>query len=171
MTILFSCIFWICYAALWFAVVRFDVHMFQHNSYREERYARWFRGGYKFWRAGMIAVLAIMGALPFVTREIFLGFASAMMVAIAWAELRTTYKKPIVYTMRVKRLFLTAVLFTAAVIGAMAYFAPQYTALAALVLLFMPVVMLTSNLLNKPLEAMISRWYYNIARIIGEALL
>ena len=166
MTILFSCIFWICYAALWFAVVRFDVHMFQHNSYREERYARWFRGGYKFWRAAMIAVLAIMGVLPFVTREIFLGFASAMMAAIAWAELRTTYKKPIVYTMRVKRLFLTAVLFTAAVIGAMAYFAPQYTALAALVLLFMPVVMLTSNLLNKPLEAMISRWYYNDAQRI-----
>ena len=166
MTILFSCIFWICYAVLWFAVVRFDVHMFQHNSYREERYARWFRGGYKFWRAAMIAVLAIMGVLPFVTREIYLGFTSAMMLSIAWAELRTTYKKPIVYTMRVKRLFLTAALFTAAVVGSMAYFTPQYAYVAALVLLFMPIVMLTANLLNKPLEAAISRWYYNDAKRI-----
>ena len=53
-------IFWILYAVLWAAVVRYDVHMFQHNSYRVERYARWFRSGHKFGRAAVIAALAVV---------------------------------------------------------------------------------------------------------------
>ena len=43
LTLIENVIFWAMYALLWFAVVRYDVHMFQHNSYREERYARWFK--------------------------------------------------------------------------------------------------------------------------------
>ena len=42
---IYDIIFWIGYIALWAAVVRYDIHMFQHNSYRVERYARWWRGG------------------------------------------------------------------------------------------------------------------------------
>ena len=34
-------IFLLCYAIYWFSVVRYDVQMFQQNSYREERYLRW----------------------------------------------------------------------------------------------------------------------------------
>ena len=156
-------IFWPLYALLWFAVVRYDVHMFQHNSYREERYARWFKGGFKYGRAAIIAALAIVG---FFSNPVFLGFSAVFMAALAWREFRTVYKKPIVYTMRVKRLFLTAALFSAVVIGAVAYFTPQYAKAIALVILVIPVVMLTANLLNKPLEALISRWYYNDARRI-----
>lgn len=156
-------IFWPLYALLWFAVVRYDVHMFQHNSYREERYARWFRGGYKFGRAAIIAALAIVG---FINNPVFLGFSAVFMTVIAWRELRTTYKKPIVYTMRVKRLFLTATLFSAAIIGVAAYFVPQYAKATALVILALPIVMLTANLLNKPWEALIARWYYNDAKRI-----
>ena len=96
-------IFWIIYAVLWAAVVRYDVHMFQHNSYRVERYARWFRGGYKFGRAAVIAALAIVGAIG---NPVFIGFSIVFMAVVAWREFRTVYKKPIVYTMRVKRLFL-----------------------------------------------------------------
>ena len=156
-------IFWPLYALLWFAIVRYDVHMFQHNSYREERYARWFRGGYKFGRAAIIAALAIVG---FINNPVFLGFSAVFMTVIAWRELRTTYKKPIVYTMRVKRLFLTAALFSAAIIGVAAYFVPQYAKATALVILALPIVMLTANLLNKPWEALIARWYYNDAKRI-----
>ena len=82
-------IFWPLYALLWFAIVRYDVHMFQHNSYREERYARWFRRGYKFGRAAIIAALAIVG---FINNPVFLGFSAVFMTVIAWRELRTTYK-------------------------------------------------------------------------------
>ena len=156
-------IFWIIYAVLWAAVVRYDVHMFQHNSYRVERYARWFRGGYKFGRAAVIAALAIVGAFG---NPIFIGFSIVFMAVMAWREFRTVYKKPIVYTMRVKRLFLTAAILTAAAIGAALVFIPDYAPAVALALLVMPVVMLAANLVNKPLEAAIARWYYNDAKRI-----
>lgn len=158
-------IFWAGYVTLWAAVVRYDVHMFQHNSYRVERYARWFRGGHKFARAAMIAALAVMGVLP-ISQEVFLGFATAMMVVLALREFRTTYKKPIVYTMRVKRLFATAAILTAAVVAAAEIFIPTYAPAVALALLVLPAVMLAANLANKPLEAAISRWYYNDAKRI-----
>ena len=156
-------IFWILYAVLWAAVVRYDVHMFQHNSYRVERYARWFRSGHKFGRAAVIAALAVASVfdIPY-----FSVAAIVIMLWIAWKEFRTVYKKPIVYTMRVKRLFVTAAILTAAVIGAALVFIPVYAHAVALALLVMPIVMLAANLVNKPLEAAIARWYYNDAKRI-----
>ncbi len=156
-------IFWPLYALLWAAVVRYDVHMFQHNSYREERYARWFRGGYKFGRAAIIAALAVVG---FISNPVFIGFSVVFMSVMAWREFRTTYKKPIVYTMRVKRLIVSAALLTIAAVTVAEIFAPQIAMPMALALLILPIVMLTANLVNKPLEAAISRWYYNDAKRI-----
>ena len=156
-------IFWPLYALLWAAIVRYDVHMFQHNSYREERYARWFRGGYKFGRAAIIAALALVG---FFSNPVFIGFSVVFMSVIAWQEFRTTYKKPIVYTMRVKRLILSAAVLSGGVIALAEIFTPHIAMPIALALLIMPVVMLTANLLNKPMEAAISRWYYNDAKRI-----
>ena len=156
-------IFWILYAVLWAAVVRYDVHMFQHNSYRVERYARWFRTGHKFGRAAVIAALAVAGVfdIPY-----FCVAAAVIMLWIAWKEFRTVYKKPIVYTMRVKRLFTTAAILTVVAVGAALVFIPVYAHAVALALLVMPIVMLAANLVNKPLEAAISRWYYNDAKRI-----
>ena len=156
-------IFWPLYALLWAAIVRYDVHMFQHNSYREERYARWFRGGYKFGRAAIIAALALVG---FFSNPVFIGFSVVFMSVIAWQEFRTTYKKPIVYTMRVKRLILSAAVLSGGVIALAEIFTPHIAMPIALALLVLPVVMLTANLLNKPMEAAISRWYYNAAKRI-----
>ena len=156
-------IFWPLYALLWAAVVRYDVHMFQHNSYRTERYARWFRTGHKFIRSAVIAALAVVG---FFANPVFWGFSAVFMAVIAWREFRTVYKKPIVYTMRVKRLLLTAALLTGVTIAVAVVFLPHYAHAIALSLLIMPVVMLAANLVNKPLEAAISRWYYNDAKRI-----
>lgn len=157
-------IYWGAYIALWFAIVRYDVHMFQHNSYRVERYARWFRSGHKFVRSAIIAASILL--LPIVARGIFIMVLPIIMVGLAWQELRTTYKKPIVYTMRVKRLMLTAVILTIGVIVVTKIFIPKYVFVVAMALLVLPVVMLTANFVNKPLEAAISRWYYNDAKRI-----
>ena len=156
-------IFWPLYALLWAAVVRYDVHMFKHNSYREERYARWFRGGYKFGRAAIIAALAIVG---FLSNPVFIGFSVVFMGVMAWREFRTTYKKPIVYTMRVKRLILSAAILSGGVIALAEVFVPRFAMPIALALLTLPIIMLAANLINKPLEAAISRWYYNDAKRI-----
>ncbi len=156
-------IFWPLYCLLWAAVVRYDVHMFQHNSYRVERYARWFMSGHKFVRAGVIAALAVASAL---IGPVFYGVTDLVIVWLAWREFRTAYKKPIVYTMRVKRMFLTAAIVTAAAIAVAIILIPEQAFLVALALLVAPVVMLLANLINAPLEAAISRWYYNDAKRI-----
>ena len=156
-------IFWSFYTLLWAAVVRYDVHMFQHNSYRVERYTRWFPSGHKFVRAGVIAALAVAGCWA---GTIFYVVAALLMAWLAWREFRTVYKKPIVYTMRVKRMFLTAAMLTAAVVTVAVTLIPAYATVVALALLVLPVVMLLANLINAPLEAAISRWYYNDAKRI-----
>ena len=156
-------IFWIGYIALWAAVVRYDIHMFQHNSYRVERYARWWRSGNKHLRSVAIAIFALLCLVTF--QMDWLPKAMVMFI-IAWREFRTVYKKPIVYTMRVKRLFLTAAIMTAATVGAAVVFIPAYSSVVALVMLALPIIMLAANLVNKPLEAAISRWYYNDAKRI-----
>ena len=156
-------IFWIGYIALWAAVVRYDIHMFQHNSYRVERYARWWRGGNKHLRSVAIAIFALLCLVTF--QMDWLPKAMVMFI-IAWREFRTVYKKPIVYTMRVKRLFLTAAILTAAAVGAAVVFIPAYSSVVALAMLALPIIMLAANLVNKPLEAAISRWYYNDAKRI-----
>jgi len=151
---------------LWFAAVRYDTQMFQQNSYRMSRYARWYRQGHTAARAAVIAALAVTGLLPFISPTEFCALAAAVMLLTAWKELRTVYKLPIVYTMRVRRLFLTAAALTAAVIAATLAFAPRYMPAAALGLLVFPIVMSAANLVNKPLEAAVARWYYNDARRI-----
>ena len=156
-------IFWPIYIVLWAAIVRYDVHMFQHNSYRTERYARWFRGGHKHLRSIIILALAIVGI---VQNPVFYPFAAVFMAAMAYKEFRAKYKVPIVYTMRVKRLFLTAFLLTAIVIYLAWVFIPKYMPCVALFLLTTPILMLAANILNKPIEAAISRWYYNDAKRI-----
>ena len=156
-------IFWPIYALLWAAVVRYDVQMFQLNSYRIERYARWYREGHKHLRSLITLALAIVG---FISNPVFYPFAAVFMAAMAYKEFRAKYKTPIVYTMRVKRLFLTAFLLSAIILYLAWVFIPQYMACTALLLLVMPILMLLANLINKPIEAAISRWYYNDAKRI-----
>ncbi len=156
-------IFWPIYALLWAAVMRYDVHMFQQSSYRTERYARWFKEGHKHIRSVIILGLA---ALVFFSNPAFYPFAAVFMLVLACREFTSKYKVPIVYTMRVKRLFITALLLTLALLSIAWNFIPQHMPSVALLLLVLPMVMLTANLINKPIEAAISRWYYNDAKRI-----
>ena len=158
-------IFLICYALYWFTAVRYDVQMFQQNSYREERYFRWLKQHINMPHLLLSLVFAVLGI--FFAEQIWLwSTVFALMVTFAIGRLRTVYKKPIVYTNRVKRLFVTAAIITAVAL-AVTYFANAELLLSiGLGLLALPVVMLVANLLNKPLEAAITRWYYNDAKRI-----
>ena len=156
-------IFWIGYIALWAAVVRYDIHMFQHNSYRVERYARWWRGGNKHLRSVAIAIFAL---LCMVTYQMDWLPKAMVMLFIAWREFRTVYKKPLVYTMRVWRMIASAAILSTAVIAVALVFIPKFAPAVAAAILALPVVMLAANFVNKPLEAAISRWYYNDAKRI-----
>ena len=155
----------LCYALYWFAVVRYDVQMFQQNSYREERYIRWWKQFVDLPRIIILIAFAVLGAI-FAEQIWVWSAAGVWMVYDAVRRLRVVYKKPIVYTNRVQRLFLTAGIITAAAIALTYIYAPQLTLTIGAGALVLPIVMLVANLVNKPLEAAISRWYYNDAKRI-----
>ena len=157
------------FSAVWllflFATMRYSVQMFQQNSYRVERYNRWLRSsGQWHSRENMLAVIGGV-ALTFVPHwGIMLGLGLWMLI-IAVAEFSIRYKIPIAYTMRVKRLMTTRYILTFAIVALVHIYAPRYT-LLAMMLLAVDYWTIFANLINKPMEAAITRWYYNDAKRI-----
>ena len=158
-------LFWFAWLAFLSATVRYSVQMFQQNSYRLERYNRWLRStGEWHSRANMVAVLGgvALTLLPHWGMMLFLG---VWMLIIAIAEFSIRYKIPIVYTMRVKRLMATRLVMTFAIVTIVHIFAPRYT-LLAMMLLAIDYWTIVANIINRPMEAAITRWYYNDAKRI-----
>ena len=153
---------WVLYMA---ATTRYSVQMFQQNSYRTERYNRWLRSTGE-WHSHM-NIVALLAAITFAftTHIAALVLFGLWMVVIAVAEFSIKYKLRLVYTMRVKRLILTRVLLTVAVLAVEHILAPRYT-LAVAMILALDYWTILANIINRPLEAAITRWYYNDAKRI-----
>ncbi|MBO7285843.1 MAG: UDP-N-acetylmuramoyl-tripeptide--D-alanyl-D-alanine ligase [Alistipes sp.] len=147
---------------LW-ATMRYSVQMFQQNSYRTERYNRWLRSTGE-WHSHMNIVSIVAAVVFTLTSHITaLAIFGLWMMIIALSEFSIKYKIPIAYTMRVKRLFLTRILITAVAVTLTHIYAVEYT-LCAMMLLCVDYWTLLANLINRPLEALITRWYYNDAK-------
>lgn len=156
-------IFLAAYATLWFAMLRYDIMMYQQNSYRFSRYRRWLFKSYKPQWAAIIAALAIA---CWILTDNVTGLAIIFMLYLSWQELKVKYKKPLVYTMRVKRLFTTAAIITLAAIVLSFIYIPHYMPAIALGLLALPVLMLGADVINRPVEKYIVRRYYREAQQI-----
>ena len=153
---------WLVY--LW-ATMRYSVQMFQQNSYRTERYNRWLRStGEWHSRMNVVAMIAAIASL-FCGHWALLTLFGLWMLVIAIAEFSIKYKVRLVYTMRVKRLIATRMLLTAVVLTLVHIFATRYM-LPAMMLLTIDYWTILANLINRPLEAYITRWYYNDAKRI-----
>ena len=148
-----------------FATMRYSVQMFQQNSYRVERYNRWLRSSGEWCsRANLVSALGgvALTLLPHWGMMLCLG---AWMLIISIAEFSIKYKIKLAYTMRVKRLMATRLIVTCAIVTLVHIFAPHYTYLA-MMLLCVDYWTILANLINKPLENAITRWYYNDAKRI-----
>ena len=156
-------IFLAAYATLWFAMLRYDIMMYQQNSYRFSRYRRWLFKSYKPQWAATIAALAIA---CWILTDNVTGLAIIFMLYLSWQELKVKYKKPLAYTMRVKRLFTTAAIITLAAIVLSFIYIPHYMPAIALGLLALPVLMLGADVINRPVEKYIVRRYYREAQQI-----
>ena len=157
------------FPAIWlvflFATMRYSVQMFQQNSYRVERYNRWLRSSGEWCsRANLVSALGgvALTLLPHWGMMLCLG---AWMLIISIAEFSIKYKIKLAYTMRVKRLMVTRLVMTFAIVALVHIFAPHYTYLA-MMLLCVDYWTILANIINKPLENAITRWYYNDAKRI-----
>ena len=149
---------------LW-ATMRYSIQMFQQNSYRVERYNRWLRTTGEWRMRSNVLSLVVALCTIFTSHWALLLVAGLWMVVIAVAEFSIKYKIPVVYTMRVKRLIVTRLILTMAIVTIVHLFAPRFT-LMAMMLLALDYWTIVANTINKPLEQAITRWYYNDAKRI-----
>ena len=143
--------------------MRYSVQMFQQNSYRTERYNRWLRSTGE-WHSHM-NILSVSAALlfAFTSHLAAIIVVGLWMLVIAVAEFSIKYKIPVAYTMRVKRLFSTRIILTTAAVALVHIYAPKYT-LSVMMIMAVDYWTILANLLNRPLESAITRWYYNDAK-------
>ena len=149
-----------------------QLQMLQQNSYYPSRYFGWVKstkfGTLKFSLVFMLLPLLVsVNHLPF-----FLPVYSAVELIYRIQKQQNDHKKSIkklVYTDRVKRLFLTMCVLYLLLISALIIFpsATVYIVVLAVILGHFPqIIMLMAFYINKPIEEIISKWYVNDAKRI-----
>lgn len=182
MTFLTLAIYLICiiYMILNF---KYDIQMFQQNSYRIPRYWRWLRPNiFPASRLADIAMLAVLmsSLLPGKAAPLIAALYAAVKVYLIS---RKKYKKPLVFTKRVWRLYaVTAVIALAMTVPAMALLTPGETYLythlgiaVALSVLFLVttfswVPMILADIILMPVEKRINQGFINDAKRILQSM-
>ncbi|MDE6528167.1 MAG: UDP-N-acetylmuramoyl-tripeptide--D-alanyl-D-alanine ligase [Muribaculaceae bacterium] len=153
-----------------FKVFSRDLMMLQQNSYRNERYMRWFSNAGESTNPGRIA--CCIGLLFLLVHHIpFFAGAAVAVIITAWQLIRLcriTYKKPLVWTSRAKRIY--GVMLALAAIAAagfgIAFGMKALCVTLMLLLVISPVALLAANDILRPVEKSINRKYYNEAASI-----
>lgn len=147
-----------------------DLMMLQQNSYRNERYSRWFSQSGESTRTGRIMgcialmLLLIPSIPPFAA-------ATVGIIITVWESislLRKKYKKPLVWTARAKRIYGVMVGLACVVAAIIGIFAglKSLAATALAIGVVSPLFLVAANDLLKPVEKNINRKYYNEAASI-----
>lgn len=148
-------------------VCRRELMMFQQNSYRADRYIRWFKmagESTSFGRLGsLIALLFLLVShIPYcvgaVIAVVILGFQAINLF-------RAKYKKPLVFTRRATRIYAAmAILAICAVFLVGEFSSLAWASVATVVCVVLsPALLLLANLILSPIEKSINRRYYNDA--------
>lgn len=148
-----------------------SVHFFQLNSYRFDTHTKWIKQNTaKYLPHCMISVLALIVVLISAS-PIFKGVCLSVLFLIAIAiEKPKKAKKPLVYTPRVKRMLFTTtalvlIFLVPVTVKGIASSHESYAYFTmAVIYALTPVIILLSNLINKPVELSINRYYTNDAK-------
>lgn len=148
-----------------------ELQMMQQNSYRNDRYYRWLTGSKSLSSISRLIDLFLLIMLFTRFPETIVGsIVSVVLLIKAIKELRTKYKKPLVFTRRATRLYIACLVVTAllAVGGCLLLTPSLYWAIRLLMLsaVLSPAIILFANLLMKPIEKSINRRFYNEAKKI-----
>lgn len=156
-----------------------DLHMLQQNSYRIDRYWKWIVRSGDATSASRLVNLAVLFLLfsTLLTPAVNAILAACVCVAQGVVAVRAKYKKPLVFTPRVRRIYsvcgvigIGAVLALALTVGrdgsdAFLYYSGGQVTLGALLMIcvFSWAVAIAAVWILKPVEAAINRRYWNEA--------
>lgn len=156
---------------------KYDIQMFQQNSYRIPRYWRWLKGNLgSAWRLVDLACIFLIFS-TLLTPPLTAMAVSFVALAKIWIILKRKYKKPLVFTKRVWRLYSVTALIAVGVYVAVAAvsadkgekwdgYAPSTIVLGTLllttILSFIPLIL--ADIILMPVEKMIQQRYINDAK-------
>lgn len=159
-----------------------DIHIFQQNSYRISRYWRWLHSGNLLtgWRLVDLALLMLL-LTPFVWVSVIAFPVTLIIKGIM--ILKAKYKKPLVFTNRVKRLYtctgiLSMLIYGAAIIASLSAnsnidFNPYFNtsslfplAVGMIISILSWALVMLGNVIMSPVEKAINRRYYKDAQRI-----
>lgn len=181
MTAYFIAVYVICIAYM-ILNFRYDIQMLQQNSYRIRRYYRWLEDGNFFsaWRLTDVALLFLLFSTLLNTVLVSFVVAATLLVKIV-VLLRRKYKKPLVFTRRVWRIYSVSGIISVAVVAAATIVSLQANAdsynpatlslgTILLITIFSWIPVITAVALLTPVEKAINRRYYNEAASILKSM-
>ncbi|MBE5937834.1 MAG: UDP-N-acetylmuramoyl-tripeptide--D-alanyl-D-alanine ligase [Lachnospiraceae bacterium] len=153
-----------------FFVMRYNLHMFQLNGYKNDEQFHWLiinKG-----KQALLILVAVMAAILFFVCNVVTVIISIIIMLIVlkyYTFLRSVNtKKKLVYTMRVRRLIVSDVILSAIII-ALSYFAKGLEGVAVseyFVIALQPFVVIFANIVNIPVEKAVNRHFINDAKRI-----
>lgn len=163
--ILFSiCIVSFCVS--YFILLTHNIHIFQINFYKVKPQIKWICSNIT-----CILIPSILSAIAggcLIFNNYYLMALYAILIFIAGLMfLEKNIKKPLVYTVRVKRMIITAYIVNILIGGTIYFFTRNYNIVLivlAYINVFAPLFMLFANVLNLPINYMLNKKYINEAK-------
>jgi UDP-N-acetylmuramoyl-tripeptide--D-alanyl-D-alanine ligase len=148
-------------AAFSMSLIKF-MHFFQLNSYRAKIHTKWLMQNMSKAYINIIAgiILVVLSLFKSSWSSIFYILVS---IATILLSIPKKAKKPLVYTMRVKRMLITTAVVYLAVLICGIYF-DFALAGGAVFVLIAPLWVMAANLINRPIEKAINNYYINDAK-------
>ena len=150
-----------------------SMHFFQLNSYRFSTHLKWITENFhKYLSHYLFSVILLIVSLFSYRVDVKMGVTALLFLVAAFAERPKKAKKPLVYTPRVKRMFVTLGLLFAAIItgSAIPLFRANHGSVAVFIVVCIyalaPFWVLVANLINIPVEKLVNRYYTNDAKRI-----
>ena len=163
-----TCIAAALFVPAFFLVMRYNLHMFQLNGYKNGEHINWLKKNVRQqWLLLFGACLGIVRIIvPAVFLDVLLYLTFALIILVYRAMKRLNIKKKLVYTARVKRLIATDLIANAIIIALVAALAGIRPLSGVLLILVSAqlVLLIVCNLMNRPIEGGINRHYVNDAK-------
>ncbi len=159
------------YCACFAYVLRYNLHMFQLNGYKNGEQCAWLKKNAK--KQAILLLLAVALFLNLMGSGVWMLLPNAIAVAATFSYYRflkkINNKKVLVYTARAKRIIACDVIFSAcAVLLGMGIFGINCAVMVIFATILQPLSVMGANIINAPLEKGIREYYIRDAKRILE---
>ncbi len=143
-----------------------QMHMFQLNSYSAVKHLRWMRKNPSELVTNILSLILFFSALPLEVGRILKLLVAVVFILFGFINIPTKKaKKPLAFTTRVIRMFITEAIVSAAIVVVPSVISGAFgTSFVLAVYTFVPFLVIFANFVNSPIEAGVRQYYINDAK-------